>query len=148
MKKLSERQKRRLVWRARRGQRSKAGPASRGADGENLFQIPSYLAGRDPVNRAGYQLQPPPDFSLRSNYLGVVEFLNAFRYFAIVRRTHWSINLKKIEVIGPAAALVLAAEIDRWRMTKGVKLDPRDQQNWHPEVARLLWQMGFFGLVV
>ena len=58
------------------------------------------------------------------------------------------INFKPIEKISPAAALMLAAELDRWNhLHTNRKLRAIDVDEWHPAVRRLLYEMGFFSLL-
>ena len=49
--------------------------------------------------------------------------------------------------ITPAAALILAAEIDRWRRLTDIQPTVLDVDDWDPAIARLLHDMGLFELV-
>lgn len=58
------------------------------------------------------------------------------------------IDFKPIRKISPAAALLLAAELDRWnQLNKQRKLKAVDVHRWDPGVRKLLKQMGFFELL-
>lgn len=95
---------------------------------------------------------PPAVMSLTDNYEETVACLrklktatatpNAQRF-----RNSVFIDFSTIERLSTAAALVLAAEIDRWRKLKGAKLQAKNPDNWHPNVARILKDLGFFELV-
>ena len=56
------------------------------------------------------------------------------------------VDVAKIRVIDPPTALVLAAELDRWRQSARRKPRPLDQ-SWHPPVRRLFRQAGLFELL-
>ena len=55
--------------------------------------------------------------------------------------------LERIQDLQPAAALVLAAELDRWRRIKGIKLKPRALRKWNPEVLSFMKDLGLFDLL-
>ncbi|MGQ4659625.1 hypothetical protein [Lysobacter sp. F6437] len=58
------------------------------------------------------------------------------------------IDFKPIRHISPAAALLLAAELDRWnQLNKQRKLKAVDVHRWDADVRKLLKQMGFFELL-
>jgi len=63
-------------------------------------------------------------------------------------RTPTIIDFKPIRSISPAAALLLAAELDRWnQVNRQRKLRAIDVHLWDPNVRLLLKQMGFFELL-
>jgi len=57
------------------------------------------------------------------------------------------LDFEKIEELSLAAALVLAAELDRWRKLHGIKLYPRNLKGWNSEVKLMLSELGFFDLL-
>ena len=58
------------------------------------------------------------------------------------------IDIKNINKLSPAAALVLAAELDRWNKQPGkTNLKSVDVGEWDPHVRDLLKDMGFFELL-
>ena len=54
---------------------------------------------------------------------------------------------KTIVTLAPGAALVLAAEIDRWRRDFGFKPVPFEIENWNPQVRDRLIELGLFDLL-
>jgi len=61
-----------------------------------------------------------------------------------IRRYH---DYSKIETISTAAALVLAAEYDRFRRLCGSVPPTINLHDWHPELFRKLYEVGFFEIV-
>ncbi len=102
-------------------------------------------------------ISAPPIFSLSRNYVEVMAFIyNARRYIYehYMAKTRSSrskrqlrLDLSTITQIGPAAALVLAAELDRWRLLTGAKLMPYRLQDWDPTVRAALLDLGLFDLL-
>jgi hypothetical protein len=65
-------------------------------------------------------------------------------------RPHWSGHYRRfdtIEVMSPAAALVLAAEYERMKHLTGVAARVIDAEQWKPEVIDTMWDIGFFEIV-
>jgi len=99
------------------------------------------------------RVQAPKKFSLSSNYQETVSCLKRLKDYALLeqpagtRRQQVWIDLSKVETITPAGALVLAAEMDRWRRYKHAKLAPRNVDKWDPNVRKLLDGIGFFRLL-
>ncbi len=56
------------------------------------------------------------------------------------------LNFDRISFISPAAALLLASEIDRWNESVGGRLRAK-ADGWNAEVRQLLCEMGFFELL-
>ncbi|MEQ1933894.1 MAG: hypothetical protein ABL962_08450 [Fimbriimonadaceae bacterium] len=100
-------------------------------------------------------IEPPENFSLADNHAGVTAFLNQFRAEALgaagvlnkSKRRRIVVAFKRIRRLAPAAALVLAAEMDRWRRIRGVRLSVIDEGEWDPQVRWMLHELGFFDLV-
>lgn len=94
----------------------------------------------------------PANFNLSENYHDTVSCLQELKEASLnsvegQRRHIPSIDLRPIQKISLASALVLAAEIDRWRIVKGRKLKPFGLESWSPDVTRLLSDLGFFRLL-
>ena len=97
----------------------------------------------------GVTVTCPNDFSLESNFLGVVNLLQQIRTQSKRRRNESVyINFREIQQLSPTAALVLVAELDRWNhFPLQKKLRTTDVEQWNIEVRRQLADMGFFDLL-
>lgn len=92
-----------------------------------------------------YNLDAPSQFNLvNENFDDIIKFLQTLRKQSLVTRRQYSVNFKTIQEISPIAALILTAEIDRWRRIKRARLRPAELRKWNPIVRRLLNEMGFF----
>ena len=94
--------------------------------------------------RTRRELVLPEVLSLSSNYDRFVQVIREFRKSARGGRRPAALDFKNIRKVSPAAALVLVAELDRWRRLSGGKLRAVDLELWDPEVRQLLQEMGFF----
>ena len=98
-------------------------------------------------------IECPSEFSLDTNFEGVINILQAIRAQSQRQRNEsLYVDFRPIKELSPAAALVLAAELDRWnhvlwRQGKGDRLQARAVEEWDPMVRRLLGNMGFFELL-
>lgn len=63
------------------------------------------------------------------------------------RRDHLKIDFTTLNYISPECALILAAEIDRYRIIKNCKIKVVDIEKWKPEIIELFQQMGTFELL-
>ena len=99
--------------------------------------------------RVTVEIKCPEDFSLETNFSGVVSTLRQIRdHGSRVRNQGIYIDFRQIRVLSPAAALVLAAELDRWsNIMFRSRLRAIDVHEWDPEVRSLLADMGFFDLL-
>lgn len=165
MKKLTKRCRRRVLIRQRQARRALARRRRRAvAVREHLKTFRSTVVRETPMTpirlptgawASHIVIDPPEDFSLTTNRPAVDEFLACFRAEALglggilnrraKRRLH--VDFRKIQRLAPAAALVLAAEMDRWRRTTGVRLAVIDEGAWDPRVRQMLHDLGFFDLV-
>ncbi|WP_286864580.1 hypothetical protein, partial [Sphingobium sp.] len=110
----------------------------------------------DYEKRAGYcTLLPPEIFSLNSNYEHTLAFIMDMRWMFHARevpspdrkaKLRTFADFSAIQSIEPAAGLVLAAEVDRWRIASGRQPRSFDQE-WHPDVQRFFSQAGLFELL-
>lgn len=91
----------------------------------------------------------PKDFSLETNFDGVVNTLRQIREASTRKRNEVVyIDFRQIRRLSPAAALVLAAELDRWNnLPFRSRLRAIDVKQWDPSVSGLLADMGFFELL-
>lgn len=94
-------------------------------------------------------LKPPEIFDLSRNYGKVAKFINTLRShvstYSIRRRL--VVDFEPIKEVSPDAALILSAELDRWRFLYNTKLRPWRIQKWDLEVKRLFLEMGLFDLL-
>jgi hypothetical protein len=93
------------------------------------------------------KIAPPKVLSLEENYESVVSFIQRFRDIALDQEKNIYVDFRPIQKIHSNATLVLAAELDRWRRFRHVRLMARDINEWNPEVRRLLNEMGMFHLL-
>lgn len=56
-------------------------------------------------------------------------------------------TFENLEIVSPAAALVLAAEYERVRHLGGTEARVIDVERWKPEVLQTFWDVGFFDIV-
>jgi hypothetical protein len=77
----------------------------------------------------------------------VSEFLRQFRKATLTDWRRVYVDFRPLRQIGPCGALVLAAELDRWRLLGGFHPRVRDLAEWDLEVTRLLNEMGMFRLL-
>ncbi len=111
--------------------------------------------GRSQNHGSGISTRPqrdviccPENLSLDENFKEVVQLINVIRGRSQRQRNEpIHIDFKPIRKIGPAGALVLAAELDRWNRVRRSKLRTIDVDKWDKDVRRLLREMGFFNLL-
>ncbi len=109
---------------------------------------PTELSGvTGAANRRHVRFVAPRDFSLSSNYDLVISFFEGLRREGVGRKNRVTLDFKNIRKLSPAAALMLAAEVDRWRRKAAYGLKPYQPKQWHPEIRRLLIENGFFDLL-
>ena len=91
----------------------------------------------------------PEDFSLSSNFEGVVEVLDKIRQQSKRERNERVyIDFRSIRNLSPSATLVLAAELDRWnKLPKRGRLNAVDVDEWDNHVRDRFSDMGFFDLL-
>lgn len=89
-------------------------------------------------------LKLPEFMSLGKNAAETVNFLNEFRELVFNKRKNVALDFTTLKGITPAAALILVAELDRWRKKKFIRPRVVDFPRWNIDVKKLLFQMGFF----
>lgn len=91
----------------------------------------------------------PENLNLSSHYDDTVGLILTIRALCKAGlRVPAYIDFKAIRTITPAAALLLAAELDRWnQVNRQRKLKAVDVHLWDENVRKLLKQMGFFELL-
>ena len=97
------------------------------------------------------EIKCPQVFSLQSNPGGVIEVLEKIRSHENRQRNErLYINFREIRDLSASAALVLAAELDRFNampINRRNRLKAIDVKHWNPRIRRLLADMGFFELL-
>lgn len=102
----------------------------------------------DPVH-----IRAPEVFSLTRNYEECVHCLKRLKEAVFDKRRRNGrdgpifLDLASIRELHHAAAVVLAAELDRWRRLRGVRLKPLSLDDWKPEVLKIANDIGIFDLL-
>lgn len=148
MKRISEKHKQYLIRRQlkqeKRRLRSKAiakhirqyGANSRPpAKGDSLFR------------KKVVTLSLPPVFNLNDAYDDSIAFIETLREYGVRSVRRFKLDFTTLEEFGGAGALVLAAELDRWRRLSGLRLHTIDLDKWNPNILRLFHEMGLFSLL-
>ena len=91
----------------------------------------------------------PEQFNLSANAEETVKFLMQFRQWSSSTKYSRSfyVDLRPVRAISPAGALLLAAELHRWRLIYKRKMRAMDAGEWDTSVRNLLGDMGFFDLL-
>lgn len=149
LKKRSDRQEAYLLWHARKSLRQRKKSQRKRREERRLSIAAARVPSPAHVEHKGqrYLLDVPENFSLTDHYEEVCSFFQQLRHLALGRRRRLTLNFKTIKRLSPAATLILAAEVDRWRRYNGIKLRAVDVDDWDSEVRRLLQEMGFFELL-
>ena len=92
------------------------------------------------------QIILPSSLSLTTNYAATMQAVAEMRWHALSERRSLMLHLSTLEVVEPAAALVLVAEIDRIRHLRGRDAVTGTYPN-DPKVHQLLCDMGFYSLL-
>lgn len=104
------------------------------------------------TNRSGnrsvqIRIKIPENLSLTDSYDDTMDFFTHLRNVALKRNYRVYLDFKQLHNICPCAALVLAAEIDRWRRVRGFRPRVKQIRQWDQNIARLLNEMGLFDVV-
>lgn len=91
----------------------------------------------------------PEAFCLEANFEGVVDVLHGIRSRSERQKNeHTYIDFRQIRRLSPSAALVLAAELDRWNVVRPkYRIRTTDVEDCDPTIRRLLDDMGCFDLL-
>ena len=94
------------------------------------------------------QLFAPAQLHFGDDHDGVAEFANGIRILMAGNHPLY-LDFTKVEEAGPAAALHIAAEIDRWRHYRQAWTKPRvyDFDRWQPSIRRYFLDLGLFELL-
>lgn len=124
-----------------------------------LLQRKKILRSRRVYHRGGWSYSPPkiveryivkpPELCSVSErfdeFVGSLEELK--KATLIDERKNVRYDLARVKELRPAAALVLAAELDRWRILKRKRLVPSPLGAWHAQPRRQMLQLGVFDLL-
>ncbi|HZQ47164.1 MAG TPA: hypothetical protein VFC07_09140, partial [Verrucomicrobiae bacterium] len=88
----------------------------------------------------------PEELDFEANYETTASHFRILRLATNLKSRLKTLRFEKIRYISPAAALVLASEVDRWNQVVGGKLRPNTEA-WHEDIQRLLFEMGYFDLL-
>lgn len=144
MKKLSEQQKKRQIWKAQRPFRISREPCSRLAKALRMIQEAHFQYTI--ISRKMIEVEAPEDFNLSRNHDEIINFLKLIRQLCNGDYKWIKIDFTTIKHLSPLSALLLTSEIHRWQLTRGA-LYVIDEERWDPVVKQLLYEMGFFTLV-
>jgi anti-anti-sigma regulatory factor/anti-sigma regulatory factor (Ser/Thr protein kinase) len=92
-------------------------------------------------------LNVPEILSFSMNHKGVADFLDEFHKLIFERQRYTILDFRTIQYVSAGAALVLVAELDRWRRLYNFKPSAMYVEQWNPIVLLLLEQMGFFEIL-
>ncbi|WP_169566782.1 hypothetical protein [Sneathiella limimaris] len=93
-------------------------------------------------------LHIPASLSFEDNQEETLQFFQRFKELASQHPSQrFKIDFTTMEKVGVAAALVLAAELDRWRKKNNLRLRVVDFDDWNPNIRSLFNEMGLFSLL-
>ena len=132
MKRLSTKHKHWLLRHARRSERRKL----------RRRKYPVRVRDSEQI----HSLSLPEELSFEKNYEKTIAFFDNFREMA-KGHVPLKINFTTLKSIGPAAALVLAAELDCWRLMDRHRIRVLDIDRWNQDIRYVLGEMGLFDLI-
>lgn len=115
--------------------------------------------GKKNIPQSKMVLKAPVEMSFSRNYNATVKFFEEFKKAQLEKRNRrrdtngrrpriaLRLDLSTIKTISIPAAVVLAAEIDRWRRVDGIALKPYRYQKWSPRLQRVMCCLGVFDLL-
>lgn len=93
-----------------------------------------------------HEIVLPPHLDFEENYETTTRHFKLVRDAALGRYRIRRLGFENITYISPAAALVLASEVDMWRERVGGWLRAA-HESWNEDIRRLLSEMGYFELL-
>ena len=88
----------------------------------------------------------PKHMDFLENYEDTTNYFHSVRKVVSDKKKLKRLDFSKIRNISPSAALALASEVDCWNQAVGGRLRA-DTESCHPDIQRLLAQMGYFELL-
>ncbi|MCY4003442.1 MAG: hypothetical protein OXF33_07050 [Rhodospirillales bacterium] len=107
----------------------------------------THTAANNSGRAEAIRLTIPETLTFEDNYAESVAFFDALRSAAEQRNAALTIDFTELRDIGPAAALVLATELECWRMSQLRRIRVVDIDKWDPFIRYLLNTLGLFALV-
>lgn len=98
------------------------------------------------TKRPEYRVKLPDELSFKRNCGPSLRALSFVRDAAQQKLLLRYLDFDGLRYVSPAAALMMASEIDQWNRTSQGLLSARDA-NWDPNVRKLLCEMGLFDLL-
>lgn len=138
-RKRQRRQRERAIARAKRIQMK-----ARGLELESALPKITYAGSSAPVAH----VVAPRELSFERDHSGVTRFTNTLRDLYAADLPCY-MDFTGVQFAGPAAALHVAAEVDRWRRVDRSKRGVRayDLDQWSPEIRIYLRDLGLFDLL-
>ena len=102
---------------------------------------------RQPSMPKRARLVAPKNLCLDTSYDEFTNFISKFRLAITESGNNIDIDFLKIQAVTSGAALVFAAELDRWRRTQNVTPRARKINKWNSSVSRAFNEMGLFKLL-
>jgi len=110
------------------------------------LKLNDYTAASVIAEHRRVSIQLPTALDFDENYETTVSHLQAVRLAIKKQKLLRKLLFDRLEYISPSAALVLASEVDRWN--QNIKGRIRAEiPSWHPQIKRLLCEMGYFELL-
>lgn len=115
--------------------------------GPGWYQPPKAVETEETKKQVrGAEIVLPAEMDIEQNYEATVRALTKIRQASLRRLRLRYINFDNITHISPAAALLLASEVDRWNESIRGRIQSADD-SWNPDIRRLLCQMGLYELL-
>lgn len=112
------------------------------------YRNPAKLVYEPRIDRKVRYFPCPKALNLSRNYDETIKFLMNFRRWGDgARRSNFYVDLRPLQEISPAGALLLVAEFYRWVKIHRKRIKAFDAVDWDPSVRKLLHDMGFFSLL-
>lgn len=92
-------------------------------------------------------IKAPGNLCLKENFDEVIKFVYKLKQTIADNRRRFAVDFEPIRKLSPGAALILAAELDRWRRLHSAKLKPWKINTWEKDVRRLFHELGIFELL-
>jgi len=92
-------------------------------------------------------IEAPGNLCLKENFDEVIKFIYKLKQTISGNKGRFAVDFEPIRKLSSGAALILAAELDRWRRLFKFKLKPWKINAWEKDVRRLFHELGIFELL-